>query len=403
MKRILFVAEAVTLAQVVRLLTLARALPPTEFDVHFASAPLRWPGMDLRGLTLHVLASRSPAQLERSLRRGDRLYSRRTLAGYLEDDLRLLDQVEPDLVVGDLRWTLPGAARLRGIPAATLINAYWSPHAVRERFPVPHHPLVRLMGEDLVARGLPLAMPWVLRQFARPLDAVRASRGLPALGDLLHVLTDGTEVLYPDVPELVPTRDLPAHHHFLGPVLWEPEVPLPPDWPPPRGAPVVYVTLGSSGASELLPGILAELGRLPVQLVVATAGRLRPATVPPNALVTEFLPGSEAVGRAGVVVTNGGSSTGYQALFRGRPVVGVPWNLDQLLASQIIEAAGAGASVRATPKGIRSIAALVDAALGGAWAEGAERARVALGRLDSAERFVARVRHALRAAPSSSS
>ena len=37
-RRILFVAEAVTLAQVVRLVTLARALDPARYDVHFASA-----------------------------------------------------------------------------------------------------------------------------------------------------------------------------------------------------------------------------------------------------------------------------------------------------------------------------------------------------------------------------
>ena len=36
--RILFVAEAVTLAQVVRLATLARGLDPARYEVHFASA-----------------------------------------------------------------------------------------------------------------------------------------------------------------------------------------------------------------------------------------------------------------------------------------------------------------------------------------------------------------------------
>ena len=38
MRRVLFVSEAVTLAQVVRLATLARALDPTRFDVHFAAS-----------------------------------------------------------------------------------------------------------------------------------------------------------------------------------------------------------------------------------------------------------------------------------------------------------------------------------------------------------------------------
>jgi len=222
----------------------------------------------------------------------------------------------------------------------------------------------------------------------------RSGRGLPALGDLLHVLTDGTYVLYPDVPELAPTVELPSNHRYLGPVLWEPPAELSPEWPGGSGRPVVYVTLGSSGPSHLLADIVSQLGRLPVQLLVATAGRVRLGTVPSSVLVADFLPGSAAVERASAVVTNGGTSSGYQALSRGRPVLGVPWNLDQLLASQTIESAGAGSSVRASRRGVRELAHRVEAALAGEWAAGAERARAALARLDGRTRFLEFVRHA---------
>ena len=402
-RRILFVAEAVTLAQVVRLGTLARAVPPTEFEVHFASASTAWARLEGGNPVRHPLRSITPVQMERSLRLGTRLYSRPMLSAYLEDDLRLLDRVEPDLVVGDLRWTLPTAAALRGVPSATLINAYWSPYAVRGAIPVPPHPLVRVFGEKRVARALPRVMPWILRQFARPLDAVRAARGLPPLGDLLRLLTDGTWVLHPDAPELVPTTGLPPHHLFLGPVLWQPDVPLPPGWPAPGGPPVVYVTLGSSGPSHLLSSIIAELARLPIRLLVATAGRARIGPVPANVLVADYLPGNAAVERASVVVTNGGSSTGYQALACGRPVVGVPWNLDQLLASQAVESAGAGSSVRASRPGIRQLASRVEAALEGAHSSGASRVREALGRLDARSRFREWIRHALAPRPATRS
>jgi UDP:flavonoid glycosyltransferase YjiC (YdhE family) len=46
------------------------------------------------------------------------------------------------------------------------------------------------------------------------------------------------------------------------------------------------------------------------------------------------------------VITNGGSSTGYQALAAGVPVLGIPSNLDQYLAMQAIERAGAGVTLR---------------------------------------------------------
>jgi UDP:flavonoid glycosyltransferase YjiC (YdhE family) len=393
-KRILFVAEAVTLAQVVRLVTLARSLPPSEFEVHFAVAPFAWPGIALDGFAIHTIAGRSPAQMERALRLGTRLYDRRTLARYVEDDLQLLDEVEPDVVVGDFRWSLSTSAELRRIPSITLINAYWSPYAIRDGFPVPNHLIAHLLGERLAARYVPRALPWTFRWLSKPLDSVRRAHGLAPLGDLFRLLTDGTVTIYPDVPELVPTRGLPPHHRFIGPVLWQPAVNLPSWWSRLGRGPVVYLTLGSSGHSRLLEAAVAVLARLPVQLVVATAGRARLGNVPANVFVSDYLPGDAAVERADVVVTNGGTSTGYQALSRGRPVIGVPWNLDQLLATQAIDRAGCGTSVPSTPRGITALAERVEEALGGAFREGVGRIRAALARLDSKSEFLEIVNHA---------
>ena len=47
------------------------------------------------------------------------------------------------------------------------------------------------------------------------------------------------------------------------------------------------------------------------------------------------------------MICNGGSTTGYQALAAGRPVLGIAANLDQYLAMTAIENAGAGVLLRA--------------------------------------------------------
>jgi UDP:flavonoid glycosyltransferase YjiC (YdhE family) len=387
-QRVLFVAEAVTLAQVVRLVTLARALDAARYEVHFASAAFDprvfAPGEFVR----HPITSASPREVERALERGTRLYSQRTLARYVDDDLRLLDQVEPALVVGDLRWSLLVSAPLRGVTHAALVNAYWSPHAVRARFPMPDHPLVRLLGEEIAARGFPRALPFVFRHFARPLDALRRRHGLAPLGGLRELLTAGDLTLYADAPALVPVDPLPPTHHFLGHVGWAPRVALPAWWDrldPARRC--VYVTLGSSGRVAALPGVVAALARLPVDVLVATAGRAALPGAPENVHVADLLPGDVAARRAAVVVSNGGSSTGYQALAEGRPVVGLPWNLDQYLAMSAIEDAGAGALVRGGSADPEAVRRAVVAALDGRFAPGVARARAALLALDAGERF----------------
>jgi UDP:flavonoid glycosyltransferase YjiC (YdhE family) len=78
-----------------------------------------------------------------------------------------------------------------------------------------------------------------------------------------------------------------------------------------------------------------------------------------------FVRGEDVARRARVVVSNGGSTTGYQALSQGTPVIGLPSNFDQYLATEAIVAAGAGVLVKArqaTPELIRGalVRALAD-------------------------------------------
>src|SRR5690349_14614015 len=121
--RILFVAEAVTLAQVVRLVTLARALDPERHEIHFAAA--RFDDLIFAGTTFtrHPLYSLSPAVIDARVASGRRLYGRRTLARYVRDERALFAAVRPDLVVGDLRLSLAISAAVDHIPYACLINA----------------------------------------------------------------------------------------------------------------------------------------------------------------------------------------------------------------------------------------------------------------------------------------
>lgn len=349
--RILFIAENVSLAQVVRLRVLAGSLDPERYEVVFACSefdPLIFDGTAFQRRVIHSMTT---AQMHRRMAWGRRLYGMRTLARYVRDDLALLEAVQPALVVGDLRLSLSIAAPKLGIRHAALINAYWSPHAERETFPLPVHPIVRMIGPARVAPHVGKAMPFVLDHFASPVNALRRHYGLPAIGNLLEVLTSADHTLFPDVPELVPLRGHGQRgaHHFLGPVLWSPDVPLPRELDSEARAdhssPLVYVTLGSSGDVRLLDALLSALARLPVRVLLATAGRYDRARLPRNVIVARYVPGSEAARRSALVICNGGSSTGYQALHEGVPVLGLPFNFDQSLAMQAIERAGAGIAV----------------------------------------------------------
>lgn len=363
-KKILFVSERVTLAQLVRLVSLARSLDPRTYEVHLASA-----GFDdlvLRGTNFvrHPIASVSPAYVESALRRGRRIYDVPVLRRYVREELGLFSRVEPDVVVGDFRLSLSVSAPLATVPYIALANAYWSPYAVRDGFPLPDHPIVRLLGEDRAARHFPKAIPFVFSHFAKPVNDARKAHGLAPLGGLLEVLTFGDHVVYADTPALVPLAGAPPSHEFIGPVLWSPDVALPAFWNEIDDTrPSVYVTLGSSGSLDALPIVVEALSAMPVEVLVATAGRCRLPRVSGNVHVTDFLPGEVAARRSALVVSNGGSSTSYQALSEGVPVLGIPSNLDQYLAMTAIERAGAGRSLRASTLSIADVRGTASALL----------------------------------------
>lgn len=251
-RRILFVAEAVTLAHVVRPFALAQSLGPSRYEVHFACDPrynqLLGP-LPFRHHAIHTIPSE---RFFGNLTQG-RFYAMRTLRKYVEADLRVLDEIAPDLVVGDLRISLSVSARLAGIPYIAIANAYWSPYAQR-RFPLPDVIWTRLFGVRLVKLLYRLERPLLFALQCMPLNWVRRRHGLSSLGwNLCRIFTDGDHTLYADVPELMPTYDLPANHEYLGPVLWSPAGKPPTWWDSlPTDRPIVYATLGTSGGRNLL-------------------------------------------------------------------------------------------------------------------------------------------------------
>src|SRR5690606_22598052 len=82
-RRILFVSECVTLAQVVRLVVLARALDPARYEVHFASgefSPLVFAGTSF---VRHELETVDARRVLAALEAGKRLYEKSTLERYV--------------------------------------------------------------------------------------------------------------------------------------------------------------------------------------------------------------------------------------------------------------------------------------------------------------------------------
>lgn len=345
--RVLFCAEAVTLAHVGRSVTLALAARRLGMQVAVAcDKRYRWvvAAEGLRWKSLETISSR---QFENAMALGTPIYGVADLLAYAAEEEGLLQEFQPDVVVGDFRLSLAASARRQKIPCINVVNAYWSPWSQRPS-QVPDVPAKRWLGLHVAQRVFTWRYPHASRAHAQPIVEAYGHLGFKGGAlDLQAAYCQGDVLAHPDIPQLFPHI---ARRCFLGPVHWQPRLPCP-DWM--RGwdagvRPLVYVSLGSSGAVECLPKVVHALMRLDVQIVAVTAGRgaWRPRSLPENVRLVDYAPGDEVVRRSSLVVCNGGSLGCHQALMHGVPVLAIPANLDQCLNAAVLESTGAVRVVR---------------------------------------------------------
>lgn len=340
-KRILFFGSATSLSHVARPAVLCQQLDPQRYEVLLACHP-RY--NQLLGLPFEPLpiSSLLQEQAMRTVYLGQPLFETDMLEAQVQEDLALFRTVAPDLVVGDLRLSLGISSRLAGIPYVNVIDAHWSPYANVE-VEIPANPMVGLFGEDLADMLFKLTMPFGSVFHTMPFNVVRLRHGLPPVGiDVRYAFTDGDYTLYPDAPELIPTRSLPATHSYLGPILWSPKVALPDWWDAlPADRPIVYLNLGSTGQHALMRDMLRELSELPITVIATTLGHASSQVRAANIFLADYLPGEAATQRSSLVICNGGTMSTQQALSAGVPVLGVASNLDQVMFMKEVARTGA--------------------------------------------------------------
>jgi UDP:flavonoid glycosyltransferase YjiC (YdhE family) len=131
-----------------------------------------------------------------------------------------------------------------------------------------------------------------------------------------------------------PPASMPAHHRYVGPLLWEPTEAEPAFLTQP-GAPWVLIslsTLPQTGELAIARAALDALKDRPVR-VLLTLSRDHPieelGELPANVRVTGFIPHGPVLERACLVIAHAGHGTVMRALWYGVPMVLVPWARDQ--------------------------------------------------------------------------
>ncbi|MCB9757569.1 MAG: hypothetical protein H6753_03985 [Candidatus Omnitrophica bacterium] len=360
-KKILFVGEGASLAHIVRPLALSKYLDLDRFEISFACAEWYQWLIDDSGFTFHPLLTMPGEEFRQLLNRGKPLYDQQRLKEYIDSELILLKKISPDLVISDFRLSLNISTAVYQLPHIAFANAFWSPYSTQRRI-LPNLPIGKLAGRTLGQIIFDMSYPLASYLFhAKGINELRKSYHLPILKSLEEVYTCGNWTLYLDIPSLAPTKDLPSHQKYIGPILEMPHIPLPEWWQQwPKDKPIVYVSLGSTGDVPVLEKIIRSLDRPEITVLLATAQRITRKHWPKNFFVAPYIPGQEAAKNAHLMLFNGGSGSAYQPLSCGRPVIGFPTNMDQFLCISMIAAQGAGKLITSDKATIKNINSSID-------------------------------------------
>lgn len=346
--KLLIFAEGATLAHVGRPLVLAREAVRIGHEVVFVRPPqYEWATRNA-DFEILDLRAQAPQEFARRLKRGRPLYDLATLEEYVTDDVALLRSHRPDVVVGDFRLSLAVSARSLIVPYVTLSNAYWSPYLPLKQWPVPDIPLTRVLPVAFAEAVFNAVRPLAFAMHALPMKSLRQKYGMNTDGvTLQNAYTDADAVCYCDIPGCFELIGAPTTHRIVGPLVWDALASEPEWWSSLEvEKPTIYMTLGSSGRTDMVARFAGALVARGWQVILSLAGKQMEVPPVKGLYVAEMIPGASACRRADVVICNGGSPTSQQALQAGKPVLCVPTNLDQFLNAHALCAQGVAALVR---------------------------------------------------------
>jgi UDP:flavonoid glycosyltransferase YjiC (YdhE family) len=283
-------------------------------------------------------------------------------AGMLHDLQAILEDFPADVAVSEAlfvatRWL----HELGGPPWATLGESMLGTYS-RDTAPFGpglfpmRGPLGRVRNLALNALHRRVVFGPVTARYER----ARGEVGLAPLGrSFLDTLMSPFLYLQGTVPSFeYPRGDLPAHVHFVGPLLPAPADAFErPEWWPEleSGRPVVLVTQGTVANDPrlLIAPTLRALADEPVLVVATTGAPVQAAldalggTPPPNARLEPFVPYSELLPHVSALVTNGGYGGLQQALAHGVPIVVAGATEDKPETAARVAWSGAGLRIKA--------------------------------------------------------
>lgn len=333
MAAIVFCPITFNLAEVTRMIEVARALDPRHtpvfmgYEEDFAHLIVD-AGFDYRRCApAFTAAQRDQAVRFDQLRSIRSPFTYDVVSARVETERKLIREVNAAAVVIGTNPTSMISARAEHVPLFFPVPfALTRPHVGQ----TSHLGLVP--GANALARTLDraatVALRWAYNQAPlapRAFARVAKENGIAPLRTVVSLL-EADRNLLTVMPEELDGYVLPDGYERVGPIFAQLDTPLPDIVVElaRREEPLVYLGLGSSASRGLALAAARRLGELPINVVAPIGHYLRAGdSLPPNLHVTGLLPTHRLGGLVDAAVLHGGQGTVQAACSAGIPFVGM--------------------------------------------------------------------------------
>jgi UDP:flavonoid glycosyltransferase YjiC (YdhE family) len=337
--KILFLAEAVSLAHVGRPFVLAKWAHENGIEVHFACSKngLKNTKADSIGFTTYPLHTIDSNLFYERVNQGKFFYNTKELKAYIIEEMSLILKIQPDLIVSDFRLTSAISAELTGKQLLNLSNSYWSPNYACP-FPAPQSGIFKLFSNPTSDFIFNIIRPIAFKTFGKELNQIRECFGLKKKNDFRELYTAGTYTAYMDLPNFVNIDQLPENHFFLGPIIWSPKTGSKSYSLSEKNN--IYISMGNTGNNNLLPQIIQSVLKNNLNIIMSGVSlkekEILLKTIPElkgKSILEPLIHAEEIFPYCKLTICHGGSGTVYQSVSNGVPILCFPKNPDQGLVS----------------------------------------------------------------------
>lgn len=351
MKKILIFSEAASLAHVIRPLALLEQIDQNEFEVIVAISTNYFWLAKKNASKLIPLKSQSPEHYESKLKKGDALFSEKVIKEYVEEDLKIIKEHKPDLVISDFRLSLKISCELLKIPYVNINDAHWYPTNENIKYPMPTLPITHWLPIPLSQLFFNILSPFFIQTHINPYLKVRTFYNLANEEiNLKDFYCKSDLTFFSSYKILYEHMTFDDKCLFVGYLPIDFPVELPPWWNESmekiKNQKSVYLTMGSTGSVKDIEILIQSLLELEVIVFVSTANRMTIKQTHPLLYTHNYLPGDLLVKHIDLMICHGGTMTAQQALSQGVPVLAIPHNMDQYFFSERIRSFKAGEIIR---------------------------------------------------------